>query len=634
MTVVASSGSKKRTSFWLLVEFRFERKQLLNASPAERGGGFACRLHMAVSLETKEASPETSPPFENSSRDNLNRGIPIINYVNRSSDVLRKVRLGQPLTSALCNGPTQLNPNLVKHIPPPVKKEFLDEFSIFRNLALRPSGSIDSFTQNTNSEHLRTLQIRYGRPVQLQTEDGDFLLLENDGTMRKVPPSHHKDSRTVLTFFPVNSKTGGNNYVKPGDRVFLVQGAAPSFSRNGAVYADSRQLKSHPPKVLSGDSGNKLSTRENNADTITWSLTNVSRSPSQLKTKMDASQTTVLLDSREIVSSGDKLVLSQNEYLLCYDLRVQNNSLKGVPPAQLSVTLNSKTLKQTVSQIRSQNIQEIAPLYQSSNNVWLRFKSENQVAAAPFSNNWIVRDVEFERGKILQQLDRVQRSRTRQPLTPMISAAFNNDIHRRSNPVGNDDLKLSNPDRYSKTLETNGQCIDAGYVDPASNIGHNYQHRAALIISRFFRSVCRLHSPTDRAREIFRRRWRERHPEKYRSPLFELTNKQQLRVLQLYNPHIYGSLHPTRPIATAATSIRLSHIPQMEQHKQIKRQQVLERMDHDAAFLNRTSQQKTKTPTSSVVMLHEMYQRRSLASRDRPITRAESEKTNKNAKFL
>lgn len=145
-------------------------------------------------------------------------------------------------------------------------------------------------------------------------------------------------------------------------------------------------------------------------------------------------------------------------------------------------------------------------------------------------------------------------------------------------------------------------------------------HNAALIIARFFRSVCRLDTAADRAREVLRRRWREQHPEKYRTPVFELTNNEQLRVLQLYNPHLYGSQKLTLPLATTSTSTRLSRVPQMEQHKRLRRLEILTRMNRETALLNETSKQKTQAPASTTTTLHKAYQRQTLGLQKRPKT--------------
>ncbi|ETI43305.1 hypothetical protein F443_11734 [Phytophthora nicotianae P1569] len=146
------------------------------------------------------------------------------------------------------------------------------------------------------------------------------------------------------------------------------------------------------------------------------------------------------------------------------------------------------------------------------------------------------------------------------------------------------------------------------------------QHNAALIIARFFRSVCRLDSAVDRARDVLRRRWREQHPDKYRTPLFELTNSEQLRVLQLYNPHLYGSQHPASPLATTSTSMRLARVPQMEQHKRTRQLEILARMNRETQLLNETSRQKTQAPISTTTILHKAYQRQPLAFQERPKT--------------
>ncbi|RLN31990.1 hypothetical protein BBJ28_00013758 [Nothophytophthora sp. Chile5] len=144
------------------------------------------------------------------------------------------------------------------------------------------------------------------------------------------------------------------------------------------------------------------------------------------------------------------------------------------------------------------------------------------------------------------------------------------------------------------------------------------QHHAARIIVRFLQNTRRYDSAPDRAREFLRRRWRERNPERYRSRLLELTNDQQLRVLQLYNPHLYGSRLSIPPLATAAaTSVRLSQTPHMEQTQRLMQQQRQVRIDQATALLKESCDQKTQTPLSATVALHEMYKRRPFTSPDR-----------------
>ncbi|KAG4244823.1 hypothetical protein PC116_g7348 [Phytophthora cactorum] len=224
--------------------------------------------------------------------------------------------------------------------------------------------------------------------------------------------------------------------------------------------------------------------------------------------------------------------------------------------------------------------------------------------------------VNFRRERDLDPLQVLPESRARQAQASGNCSILKNAPRKRNFFSSTDILKsYEDLDPRQNSCSKDDKPNSDDY--PSASNSPPDQHNAALIIARFFRSVCRLDNVADRARGILRQRWRKQH---YRTPLFELTNNEQLRVLQLYNPHLYGSQHLTSPLATTSTSMRLSRVPQMEQHKRLRQLEILTRMHRETELLNETSRQKTQAPNSTTTILHKAYHRQSLPFQERPKT--------------
>jgi hypothetical protein len=237
--------------------------------------------------------------------------------------------------------------------------------------------------------------------------------------------------------------------------------------------------------------------------------------------------------------------------------------------------------------------------------------------------------VNIRRDRVLRRLQSLEVVQARLATGSVILSETRSDSNQRSLrhgpvPISAEGFRHHSHNSQQNALEEHemNSDDDSSGCEPSPD-----QHNAALIIARFFRSACRLDNAADRARELLRRRWREQHPGNYRSPLFELTNSEQLRVLQLYNPHLYGSQHPASPLASNSTSIRLTRVPHMEQHKRFWQLQILARMDQETALLKDTCRQKTQAPISSTTTLHEAYHRQPPSSRERPKTVFDRERT-------
>lgn len=142
-----------------------------------------------------------------------------------------------------------------------------------------------------------------------------------------------------------------------------------------------------------------------------------------------------------------------------------------------------------------------------------------------------------------------------------------------------------------------------------------HRNNAAQVIVRFFRSVCRI---DDRVRKAFFQCLQEQRVERLQTSLFALTNDEQLRVLQLYNPHLYGPHQCKSPLALDPKSTSGTRVPQMERHKRLRQLEILTRMSVETERLNETARQKTRALINTTTTIQNAYQRYSPASQLRP----------------
>ncbi|KAL7688892.1 putative origin recognition complex subunit 4 [Plasmopara halstedii] len=145
---------------------------------------------------------------------------------------------------------------------------------------------------------------------------------------------------------------------------------------------------------------------------------------------------------------------------------------------------------------------------------------------------------------------------------------------------------------------------NCNFTSSASKLEHDRNH-ASRIIVRFLRRICRLDDRVEKALLQCLQAQRDKKLERYP---FVLTDNEQLRILQLYNPRLYGSHHCVSPFALSSKSMR-SRVPQMEAQKRSRQSEILMRMRIDTERLNQTSRQKTQALIGMMTTHQNDYQR-------------------------
>jgi hypothetical protein len=144
--------------------------------------------------------------------------------------------------------------------PSPIKSYIPDGIaSIYRpftspSSATRPitSGSL-SFSSSVRLSKRPSTRIqqqdlskaaRYGKIIRFQTDDGGFLLVDNDGSMWKAPSDFENDPRTHLVLLPSVTDTSNylNKCVRSCDGTFIGQRADKLMASTRLVYADSYEI--------------------------------------------------------------------------------------------------------------------------------------------------------------------------------------------------------------------------------------------------------------------------------------------------------------------------------------------------------------------------------------------------------
>lgn len=166
--------------------------------------------------------------------------------------------------------------------------------------------------------------VRYGCAVRFQAHDGGFLLVDNDGTLRKTSDKLRNDPRTVVTLFASDSFTIGttSKCLRSGDPVFLVQGAASVYTDHQAIHADSQRSANHRASDRRGARPQEYQYRDQPGDTKTeatnvWSIQKVV-SPSAIGGRPDGKPTLASLND-EYFPDGAIVEILQNNQVVCYE---------------------------------------------------------------------------------------------------------------------------------------------------------------------------------------------------------------------------------------------------------------------------------------------------------------------------
>lgn len=446
-----------------------------------------------------------------------------------------------------------------------------------------------------NRKHGDDAFITYHRVVRFQATDGGFLLVESDGRLRKVPRERVSDPRTLVTLFPrVPRPSVGKTptRVRSGDWVYVVHGSSASLQSGlGVSQADSVDM-TDGPQYLMNDVRRHDANAAQRMDTACQQHASTA-SPKPLLSKqrirqqqlgqaftLDADVVPTTLwrlvqvpethTGAEIVGTlptdclrhGAQCHIFQNRNVVCYEIPVSRHDNAGNRPSSLAdAGASGPSARRSSSESREEPTPRLSETPTRSNaaafaHVWLQETPTLPLSYHPsccqchdrpndadmrttpplWDNTWQICDVgACER----QDASRRVRQALRKKKLPTPSALEDSGSNVQEGPI--DDTMRRVPGRLAVAATAESR-----------------QTRAAHIIVRFFRRFLRGKLTLSRTHDVvLRKQSHQLHTSSTRSLQAEqLTANEQLKLLQCYNPHVYGrereSQRPRRDLTSAA----------------------------------------------------------------------------------
>lgn len=446
--------------------------------------------------------------------------------------------------------------------------------------------------------------IGYNRVVRFQASDGGFLLVESDGCLRKVPKEHESDPRTLMTLFSCDPHAAIGKKpkrVRSGDWMYLVQGSSVSLATEfGVTQADSDEMIDGPRHLVNEVSRHdavaaqsidthrlqlqnsstlsphaplsKQTIRKKQLDqaftpeveampTTVWCLAKVA----DTARSNDSRSPTGTADDDAYIRHGAQCHIFQNRFVVCYEKQSfskGNEDMKRSVPETRSELSSRPSSAETSSPTRSSTsafahvwLQEVPRPLLSYHPASCQCSSSGSYDAGGeamrrslWDNTWRICDVSVKEGD-RDASHSVPPDASRRSRQPNASAVYQSpqlatgsvdersDEEKASHAENEDGDELNPEGSIPSTLHRQTSIFD---VATFSAKAETQQARAARIIVRFFRRLFRDEMAQSRVQDFLRRRRRISHT---RNQLVdsELTGKEQLKLLQCYNPHVYGS---------------------------------------------------------------------------------------------